>query len=112
MRSFLHISPDETPPKGGGGPDVNDEITSQKLRSHGFMTLAFGVALGLTFMIIFGLFRLIGAPSAGLTAYDSENSNLWLSFLYGFVGGLFISIFYNMLVFRKLKIFGMERHLD
>lgn len=112
MRSFLHISPDEAPPRGGGGPDVNDEITSQKLRSHGFMTLAFGVALGFTFMIIFGLFRLLGAPSAALAEYVSINSNLWLSFFYGFVGGLFISIFYNMLVFRRLKLFGMERNLD
>jgi len=113
MQGFLNISPDEMGSRDGGGPEDDSRFPSLALRSHGFIALTFGFALGLTFMIFFGLFRLIGAPTTNLGYFVSRiNPNLWLSFLYGFLGGTLISGIYNCLIFRRLNLFGQDRNLD
>ena len=113
MRSSFYIAADEKGSQGGGGPDDDSQFPERTLRSHGFLALAFGFALGLTFMIFFGFFRVFGAPGSGLNNFVSQvNPNLWLSFLYGFVGGTLISAIYNFLIFRRLNLFGLDRNMD
>lgn len=113
MRSFLNISPDEGGAKPGGGPDEDFRFPSRQLQSHGFFALAFGFALGLTFMILFGLFCLFGTPIPGLKDWIAKvHPNLWLSFLIGFVAGTLISAIYNLLMFRRLNLFGLDRNMD
>jgi hypothetical protein len=83
------------------------------LRSQGLLALAYGLALGITFMIFFGLFRLIGAPSGVLRDFVTDlGLNLWRSFIYGFIGGLAIAVVYNLLVVRRLSLFGLEGGAD
>jgi len=115
MRYFLHIAADEdgSSAGGGGGPDVENRFPERVLRSHGFLALAFGFALGLTLMIFFGLFRLMKAPPLGLEAWIAKvHPNLWFTFLMGFIGGTLISAIYNFLIFRRLNLFGLDRNLD
>lgn len=113
MRTDLNISLDEEEARGGGGPDEDTRFPARTLRSHGFIAIAFGFALGLTFMILFGLLRLIGAPSKGLANFVSQiNPNLWICFIYGLVGGTIISAIYNFLLFRKFNLFGTDRNMD
>ncbi|MDZ7260954.1 MAG: hypothetical protein ONB05_02385 [candidate division KSB1 bacterium] len=113
MRSFLNITPEDRPPDPGDGPEDDPRFPARTLRSHGFLALAFGFALGLTLMIFFGLFRAFGAPTSGLADFVSRvNPNLWLSFLCGFIGGTLISAIYNFLIFRRLNLFGLDRNMD
>ena len=113
MRSFLNIAADEHGTDPGGGPDDDSRFPSRTLRSHGFLALAFGFALGLTFMVFFGLFHVFGTPGSGLANFVSQtNPNLWLSFLYGFLGGTLMSAIYNFLIFRRFNLFGTDRNMD
>jgi len=99
---------------GGGGPDDGARtLESAAGRSQGYLTVAFGFALGLTLMVFFGIFRaypgLISEFRALRDFVGGEiDPNLWLSFLFGFVGGTLISGVYNMLVVRRLNLFGLE----
>ncbi len=112
MSSFFNISP-ENESKSGGGSDYDGRFVPRTLRQHGFLALAFGFALGITLMVFYGLFQLIEAPTAGLRSFAAGGlSNLWISFLYGFIGGTLLSAFYNLLMFRRLNLFGLERNMD
>ncbi len=98
-----------------GAPPCEDDPRTPKiiLRSQGLLALAYGLALGITFMIFFGIFRLIGAPTGELSDFVSNlRLNLWLSFIYGFIGGLAIAVVYNILVVRRLSLFGLEGGAD
>lgn len=109
------ISPDtDGGSGGGGGPDDPTRVSQFILRSQGFLVLAFGFAIGLCLMVFFGIFNRFGAPPiAGLQAFvDKVNPNLWLTFLYGFVGGTVISGIYNILVVRRLNLLGLESTQD
>src|SRR5574341_46652 len=100
----------------GASPPCEDDPRTPKivLRSQGLLALAFGFALGITFMIFFGFFKLAKLyPSSKLAALfhvSGEMSNfvsdlglkLWMSFLYGFIGGIAIAVVYNILVVRRL----------
>ncbi|MBN2009548.1 hypothetical protein JW960_09415 [candidate division KSB1 bacterium] len=109
MLPNLIISPgDNTRGGSGGGPDDDSNYLAQTVRVYGFSAIAFGFALGLTFLIFFGLFRLWGAPSTHITAFVSKiNPNLWLCFIAGFVGGTLISGIYNLLMVRRINLFGL-----
>lgn len=98
-----------------GAPPCEDDPRTPKiiLRSQGLLALAYGVALGLTFMIFFGFFRLIGTPSGALSLFVADlRLNLWMSFIYGFIGGVAIAVVYNILVVRRLNLFGLEGSAD
>ena len=111
MDPYLYISPDDLPQGPGGGPDDDTRFPTGQVRTHGFLALAFGVALGFTAMIFFALFRVFGAPTPGLAYFVARiNPNLWLSFLYGFIGGTVLSAIYNGLMYRRLNLFGIDRY--
>lgn len=98
-----------------GAPPCEDDPRTPKiiLRSQGLLALAFGFALGVTFMLFFGLFRLIGPPNTILQNFvASMQINLWMSFIYGFIGGSTIAVVYNILVVRRLSLFGLEGSAD
>ncbi|MDZ7288917.1 MAG: hypothetical protein ONB44_03985 [candidate division KSB1 bacterium] len=114
MASQLDIAPEGTTGGGGSGGGPEDPRSPQiVLRSQGLLALAFGFALGITFMIFFGIFRLFGAPAEALKEFVAHvNPNLWLSFLYGFIGGTVVAAIYNLLVVRRLNLFGLESSAD
>jgi hypothetical protein len=115
MRSFLNVQPDEGTGKGGGGPDEDTRFSSVQLRSHGFISIAFGIAFGLTLMIFFGLFALL-KQNAPFGLYESwvihTNPNLWYTFLIGLIAGILLSAIYNFLIFRRLNLFGLDRNVN
>lgn len=98
-----------------GAPPCEDDPKTPKivLRSQGFLALAFGLALGITFLLFFGLFRLIGAPGGTLADFVVDlGLNPLRSFFYGFIAGLSIAVVYNLLVVRRLSLFGLEGGAD
>ena len=101
MNSFMYIAADEHGPASGGGPDDDTGFQNRMLRSRGFIAIAFGFALGLTFMIFFGLFHSMETPPFGLKAWvEIVHPNLWFTFLFGFLFGTLISAIYNYLIFQ------------
>lgn len=107
MRRY-DITPDYAGPGGGGGPEDEPGSTRYVIRTQGLMPLAFGVALGLVFIVFFLLQGIISVPAILLSGIDS----LWESFLVGFVPGIIIAAIYNMLVVRRLNLFGLESNAD
>lgn len=116
MQSFSYISPaDERGGKGGGGPDDPTRVGQVFTRSQGFLMLAFGIALGLTFMIFFAVFhkfRGLIYQFTDLKTFVNDFSNIWISFVVGFVGGMVLSAIYNILVVRRLNLSGLESSSD
>ena len=105
-----YIAPEGTG-QGGGGPEDEPRSRARTIQSNGFLVLAFGFALGLTLMLFFLLFRVFGAPFTDLTNFVQKiNPNLWLSFLAGFIGGTLVSAIYNLLLFRRLTLFGLDKN--
>jgi len=111
----LDVAPEGMGGRGGGGGDEDPRFGSTQIRSHGFVALAFGVALGLTLAILFGVIYAFQPDIPRITEWALEGKpifKLLLCFLYGMIAGTLISGIYNMLVFRKLNIFGLERNMD
>lgn len=109
MRSSLNISPDQGSATGGGGPEDDPRFAQRALRTQGFLTLAFGFAVGVACMVLYGLIQGFGlANQTWLTFLPG----LGRSFLYGFIGGSIISGIYNLLALHRLNLFGLESNLD
>lgn len=111
MRSFLNISP-EDPAARGGGSDDDSQFPVRTLAQHGFLSLAFGFALGITLMIIFGLLQFTSLPDGQIKNFIGTPFNLWLSFLIGLIAGTLLAGIYNFLIFRRINLFGLDRNLD
>ncbi len=95
----------------GGGPDDPGNFTRRAIQIHGFITLLFGFALGLTLVIMHWLLGLgwLGNP---LSLSWISNGDAWTLFVVGFIGGSLFSAFYNMLMFRRLNLFGLGRLIN
>jgi len=109
MQSFLYVSPEESAPAGGGGPEDDPRFPRGGIRVQGYLSVAFGFALGLTFLAFLGILQIIQAPSA-FAAF--AGSDPWLTFIFGFIGGTLFSLVYNILVVRRLNLFGLESASD
>lgn len=111
----LYISPtDEAPPKGGGGPEDPGRAGIAFIRTS-LLSVAFGIALGITFMLFFIIFKYLGVGLPGGPIKNlvvDINPSLWLCFVYGFVGGTIMAAIYNMLVVHRLNLFGLENYSD
>ncbi len=115
MPSQLDIAPEGSTPGGGGGGGPEDDPRSPQivLRTQGLLTLAVGFALGAAFVVLFLLIRMFGAPTGAVADFVRDvNPNLWFSFLAGFVGGTVMAAVYNLLVVRRLNLFGLESSAD
>ncbi len=113
-RSLNHISPGkEGSSSGGGGPEPGDPRSARiALRSQGLLTLAFGFALGIALIALFLLITWL-RPTVMLPTFSSDTLlNLLFLFLFGFISGTLISGIYNLLVVRRLNLFGLESSLD
>ncbi len=108
---FFDVAPEEGYGKGGGGPDDDFRFPERTLRSHGFVSMVFGFALGLTLVIFFLLFHWLGAPPvSGLEALVGNiHPNIWYVFLFGFVAGTVLAAVYNFLLFRRVNLLGLDR---
>ncbi len=162
MSRNYHIAVDEEGPRGGGGPEDDSRFPERTLRSHGFIPIVFGFALGLSLIIMIGISRIFDGigiidvcgkevPSVtpanqipgteNPSPQNKENStpnvkdershsslrqlycdfislssenllNLFYTFLFGFIVGTVISGIYNVLVFRRLNLFGIDKNMD
>lgn len=92
----------------GDGPGDPDG-TRRRIRSHVLIASAFGLAMGLTFMLFFLIFHSYRTPLAtGITFFNSLWPNIFLSFLYGLIFGTFIAFVYNGLVAHHFNIFTVD----
>ena len=121
MSARFGIALDEPPPQGGGGsgntgggpPEDDPSFPGVALRSQGLLTLAVGLAMGVTFMLLFWLIRAYGTPTGVVRDFVMHiNPNIWFSFLLGFLGGTLLAAIYNLLVVRRLNLFGLESSAD
>ncbi|MDZ7362577.1 MAG: hypothetical protein ONB46_17915 [candidate division KSB1 bacterium] len=90
---------------GGGDPPAEDDPRFPRfgLRAQGLLAIAFGIALGLAFLLFYFILRVRAA-----TFIDGLHLTAWWSFVYGFIGGFVIAVIYNMLVLRRLNLFGLD----
>jgi hypothetical protein len=101
---------------GSGDPPPTEDdphFPGSGLFTQGLVTLAFGLALGAAFMLLFWFVRAFGAPTGKVADFVAEiHPNLWFSFLAGFVGGTLLSAIYNLLVQRRINLFGSATRLN
>ncbi len=115
MATQFDIAPEgSTPPgSGGGGPEDDPRSPQIVARTQGILALAFGFALGVAFLVLFWLIRTFGAPTGRVADFVHDlNPNLWLSFLFGFIGGTITAAIYNLLVVRQLNFFWLDSTTD
>jgi len=109
MQSFLYVSPEESTGGHGGGPEDDPRFPRGSFRVQGYLSVAFGFALGLTFLAFFGILKIISAPPAFVNFFGLDPLP---TFIFGFVGGTLFSLVYNILVVRRLNLFGLESASD
>lgn len=111
MTSIIYTGPEgETTGGSGGGPEGPGAI-QVALRSQGLLTLAFGLALGLACIGLFYLIELWG-PANVRTFVTGMDLQWWHCFLFGLISGTITTAIYNLLVMRRLNLFGLDPRLD
>ncbi len=119
-----------TKPKsgGGGGTDEHPGFPGIELRSHGIVVIVFGFAFGLASFFAYYILSFtktaivdhVGIqPSLStelITAIDqlldASLATALLFFVGGLVFGTMLAGLYNVLIFRRLNLFGIDRTLD
>ncbi len=107
---MIRIAAEEEAGKGGGGPEDDPRTGVVALRSEGFLTLAFGLALGVALAFLFWLlckFPPNDTPPSFILQFQP-----WHAFLAGFIGGTITAGIYNLLVVRRVNLFGLESSMD
>ena len=101
----------DTGSAGGGGPDEDPRRAELSALTHGLVSLAFGFALGLTLLIFAAFLQLFKHSTNSILQSLAPiiNTNLLALFVIGLVAGTVIAGVYNMLVFRKNMLFGVDR---
>ena len=101
------IAAEEGSGKGGGGPEDDPRTGTITLRSEGLLTLAFGLAMGVALAALFWLGRrTLTAPNI------FQQFQPWQAFLAGFIVGTITAGIYNLLVVRRVNLFGLESSMD
>jgi len=112
MDQSQYIAPGQKPTPPGGGPEGDPRYARNALRSQGLLTVAFGFALGLTFVLIYFILKISFFPNQiGSLLPSLARTELLTAvyyFLFGFVIGTLISALYNLLVVKRLNLFGLE----
>lgn len=111
---FLAISPEPQTPDGGGGWDEDPRHSRLALQSHGFIAVAFGAALGLTFGLFYFIVGILADKTLSkdlLIFFDNSFLHFIYSFVTGFIFGIVISGIYNVLLFRHFNLFGDDRRI-
>ena len=90
---------------GPGDPDG----TRRRIRSHVFVASAFALAMGLTFLVFFLLFHIVGLPDGPIgDFFEIIIPNIFLAFLYGTALGGLMAFIYNGLVAHHFNIFNID----
>ncbi len=99
---------------GGGGPDEDPRRAEQSVLAHGLVALAFGFALGLTLLLFAAFLKLFTNPANPIVRPLSSlaGANLLVLFVIGLVAGTVMAGVYNMLVYRKTTLFGVDREFS
>ena len=90
-------------------PPLEDDQRSPQagLRAQSLLALAFGIALGITSLIFYFILQ-----DRALAFITGLSLSPWTSFLYGFIAGTVIASIYNILVVRRLNLFGLDYYAD
>lgn len=112
MSTLLNIAPEGSSPpgSGGGGPEDDPRFGGIAVRSQGLLTLAFGFALGVALCLLFWLISRF-PPSAAVRNFVAPFAAEWV-FLAGFIVGTITAGIYNLLVVRRVNLFGLESSMD
>ena len=137
---FISADPEKASGKGGNGPEDDARHAVNALRSHGLIALAFGFAVGFALVMMYIMINVLepSGPLSSLFPQTSEVSeavagvgiegdsavsqpaiftsdffrNLGIIFLFGLVIGSLIAMIYNLLVVRRVNLFGLESSMD
>lgn len=116
MGVINYISPDESGGGKGVGPEDNTRYTQIAAKQQGFLAIAFGLALGLTMVIIYLLLQIPTLPlsMAGLlpTFWGSSIYSIVVYFVGGLIIGSVLSIIYNLLLTKRFDLFGIDHTMD
>ncbi|TDI72592.1 MAG: hypothetical protein E2O87_06745 [Bacteroidetes bacterium] len=113
-----HTRGHSLPGGGGNEPPDHPAFSGIVLRTQGLLTLAFGFAMGFAFTIFFVLLRYFNlrfSLNLGediVTFLNTTYPNLFWSFLFGSIIGTVLAAIYNLLVTRRLNLFGLESSMD
>jgi len=99
------ISPRPETPGGGGNWDEDPSHPERNLQSHGFIALAFGMAMGITLMVFSFL-------AEKLNIEFVKSCGCFKMFLIGLIGGTLIAVLYNMLLYRHFNLFGSDQQMN
>jgi hypothetical protein len=111
MTSFIHIAPgDSGTGTGAGGGGEGPGAAQVLLRSQGLLTVAFGIGLGVACIALFFMLK-YWAPTQ-LQSFVETNMTWRSAFLSGLITGTVSSAIYNLLVVRRLNLFGIDARLD
>lgn len=95
---------------GGGGPEDDPRFGGIAVRAQGLLTLAFGFALGVALCLLFWLISRF-PPSTAVRDWVAPFTAGWV-FLAGFIVGTITAGIYNLLVVRRVNLFGLESSMD
>jgi hypothetical protein len=116
MAGVNYISPDESAGGKGIGPEDNSRYPQIAAKQQGFLAIAFGLALGLTLIILYLLLRIPNLPDsiAGLlpTFWGNTIYTIGVYFIGGLIIGSVLSIIYNLLLHKRFDLFGLDHSID
>ena len=111
-----YISPTGSTGGTGGGPEDNSRYPQIAVKQQGFLAIAFGLALGLTLIVLYLLLRIPRLPETFTLFMPTFWGNVFYSIITYFVGGVIIgsvlSIIYNLLLHKRFDMFGIEHTMD
>lgn len=112
MQSRLNIAASGEGATGGSGPPPEDDprFGGIAVRAQGLLTLAFGFALGVALCLLFWLMSKF-PPSTAVKDFAAQFAAEWV-FLAGFIVGTVSAGIYNLLVVRRVNLFGLESSMD
>lgn len=110
MSDIKYIAQEEGGSGRGEGPE-EDRIYPQTIaKQQGLVAFAFGLALGLTIVVLYLILRIPTLPAsmAGLlpTFWGSVILTIVVYFVGGVIIGLLISIIYNLLINKRFNLFA------
>ena len=116
MSSMNYIAPDESSGKKGGGPEDNSRYPQAAAKQQGFLAIAFGLALGLTLVIVYLLLQIPSLPGSMTnllpTFWGSAIYSILIYFISGVIIGSVLSMIYNLLLHKRLDLFGLDHSVD
>lgn len=116
MAGVNYISPGAVAGGTGGGPEDNARYPQIAAKEQGFLAIAFGLALGLTLIVLFLLLRIPYLPDS-LTGilpifWGSILYSIGVYFISGLVIGSVLSVIYNLLLHKRFDLFGLDHSIN